>query len=196
MIKIEIGDKEYKVKQAKTEEEKTKGLQDIESLPENEGMLFYYDTPQNVAYWMKDTKIPLDIIFINEDEEVISVKHGKPLSEELLEEDNVMYVLEVNQNSGIQPGDELDIEDDSEEDSDTMKVLASDGTIQMELEGGERIFSRKNTKVLIKYAKKAYKSKEDKDYKALGKRLFKYLHIQDTNEPEYVEAPQEDNKKD
>lgn len=196
MIKIEIGDKEYKVKQAKTEEEKTKGLQDIESLPENEGMLFYYDTPQDVAYWMKDTKIPLDIIFINEDEEVISVKHGKPLSEELLEEDNVMYVLEVNQNSGIQPGDELDIEDDSEEDSDTMKVLASDGTIQMELEGGERIFSRKNTKVLIKYAKKAYKSKEDKDYKALGKRLFKYLHIQDTNEPEYVEAPQEDNKKD
>lgn len=196
MIKIEIGDKEYKVKQAKTEEEKTKGLQDIESLPENEGMLFYYDTPQDVAYWMKDTKIPLDIIFINEDEEVISVKHGKPLSEELLEEDNVMYVLEVNQNSGIQPGDELDIEDDSEEDSDTMKVLASDGTIQMELEGGERIFSRKNTKVLIRYAKKAYKSKEDKDYKALGKRLFKYLHIQDTNEPEYVEAPQEDNKKD
>lgn len=196
MIKIEIGDKKYKVKQAKTEEEKTKGLQDIESLPENEGMLFYYDTPQDVAYWMKDTKIPLDIIFINEDEEVISVKHGKPLSEELLEEDNVMYVLEVNQNSGIQPGDELDIEDDSEEGSDTMKVLASDGTIQMELEGGERIFSRKNTKVLIKYAKKAYKSKEDKDYKALGKRLFKYLHIQDTNEPEYVEAPQEDNKKD
>jgi hypothetical protein len=46
----------------------------------------------------------------------------------------------------------------------------------MELEGGERIFSRKNTKVLIKYAKKAYKTKEDKDYKALGKRLFKFLH--------------------
>lgn len=191
MISIEIGDKKYKVKEAKTEEEKMKGLQDIESLPENEGMLFYYDSPQDVAYWMKDTKVPLDIVFINDDEEVISVKQGKPLSEDLIEEDNVLYVLEVNQGSGIQPGDELDIEDEEEEDDNTMKVLASDGTIQMELEGGERIFSRKNTKVLIKFAKKAYKTKDNKDYKALGKRLFKYLHIQDTNEPEYVESPKD-----
>lgn len=191
MINIEIGDKQYKVKVAKSEDEKMKGLQNIESLPENEGMLFIYDSPQDVAYWMKDTKIPLDIIFINDDEEVVSVKQGQPLSEDLIEEDGILYVLEVNQNSGIQPGDELDIEEDEEENNDTMKVLASDGTIQMELEGGERIFSRKNTKVLIKYAKKAYRTKEDKDYKALGKRLFKFLHIQDTNEPEYVEAPED-----
>lgn len=189
MMRIEIGDKEYKVKIAKTEEEKMKGLQDIESLPENEGMLFIYDSPQDVAYWMKDTKIPLDIVFINDDEEVISIKQGKPLSEELIEEDNVLYVLEVNQGSGIQPGDELDIEEENKDNDNTMKVLASDGTIQMELEGGERIFSRKNTKVLIKYAKKAYKSKEDKDYKTLGKKLFKYLKIQDNNQPEYVELP-------
>lgn len=191
MMKIEIGDKEYKVKVAKTEEEKMKGLQDIESLPEDEGMLFIYDSPQDVAYWMKDTKIPLDIVFINDDEEVISVKQGKPLSEDLIEEDGVLYVLEVNVDSGIQPGDDFDMEGDDEEKDNTMKVLASDGTIQMELEGGERIFSRKNTKVLIKYAKKAYKTKEDKDYKALGKRLFKFLHTQDTNEPEYVEAPED-----
>lgn len=191
MMKIEIGDKEYKVKVAKTEEEKMKGLQDIESLPEDEGMLFIYDSPQDVAYWMKDTKIPLDIVFINDDEEVISVKQGKPLSEDLIEEDGVLYVLEVNIDSGIQPGDDFDMEGDDEEKDNTMKVLASDGTIQMELEGGERIFSRKNTKVLIKYAKKAYKTKEDKDYKALGKRLFKFLHTQDTNEPEYVEAPED-----
>lgn len=190
-MKIEIGDKEYKVKVAKTEEEKMKGLQDIESLPEDEGMLFIYDSPQDVAYWMKDTKIPLDIVFINDDEEVISVKQGKPLSEDLIEEDGVLYVLEVNVDSGIQPGDDFDMEEDDEEKDNTMKVLASDGTIQMELEGGERIFSRKNTKVLIKYAKKAYKTKEDKDYKALGKRLFKFLHTQDTNEPEYVEAPED-----
>lgn len=191
MMKIEIGDKEYKVKVAKTEEEKMKGLQDIESLPEDEGMLFIYDSPQDVAYWMKDTKIPLDIVFINEDDEVISVKQGKPLSEDLIEEDGVLYVLEVNIDSGIQPGDDFDMEENDEEKDNTMKVLASDGTIQMELEGGERIFSRKNTKVLIKYAKKAYKTKEDKDYKALGKRLFKFLHTQDTNEPEYVEAPED-----
>jgi len=37
-------------------------------------MLFIYDEPQNMSYWMKDTSIPLDIIFIDDDMEVVSVK--------------------------------------------------------------------------------------------------------------------------
>lgn len=188
-MKIEIGDKEYNVEVARTEEEKIKGLQEKKSLGENEGMLFIYDEPQELAFWMKDTAIPLDIVFIDEDGEVISVQQGQPYDETLLEEDGVMYVLEVNQNSGIQPGDELDIEEDDDDKQPVMKVLAPDGSTQMELEGGERIFSRKNTKTLIKMAKRAYSSELDKDYKALGKKVFKYLHIQDTNTPEYVDTP-------
>lgn len=188
-MKIEIGDKEYNVEVARTEEEKIKGLQEKESLGENEGMLFIYDEPQELAFWMKDTAIPLDIVFIDEDGEVISVQQGQPYDETLLEEDGVMYVLEVNQNYGIQPGDELDIEEDDDNKQPVMKVLAPDGSTQMELEGGERIFSRKNTKTLIKMAKRAYSSELDKDYKALGKKVFKYLHIQDTNTPEYVDTP-------
>ena len=188
-MKIEIGDKEYNVEVARTEEEKVKGLQEKESLGEDEGMLFVYDEPQEIAFWMKDTAIPLDIVFMDEDGEVISVKQGQPFDETLLEEDGVMYVLEVNQNSGIQPGDELDIEEDDDDKQPVMKVLAPDGSTQMELEGGERIFSRKNTKTLIKMAKRAYSSELDKDYKALGKKVFKYLHIQDTNTPEYVDTP-------
>lgn len=188
-MKIEIGDKEYNVEVARTEEEKVKGLQEKESLGEDEGMLFVYDKPQEIAFWMKDTAIPLDIVFMDEDGEVISVKQGQPYDETLLEEDGVMYVLEVNQNSGIQPGDELDMEDDDDDKQPVMKVLAPDGSTQMELEGGERIFSRKNTKTLIKMAKRAYSSELDKDYKALGKKVFKYLHIQDTNTPEYVDTP-------
>ena len=180
-MKIEIGDKEYNVEVARTEEEKIKGLQEKESLGENEGMLFIYDEPQELAFWMK--------VFIDEDGEVISVQQGQPYDETLLEEDGVMYVLEVNQNSGIQPGDELDIEEDDDNKQPVMKVLAPDGSTQMELEGGERIFSRKNTKTLIKMAKRAYSSELDKDYKALGKKVFKYLHIQDTNTPEYVDTP-------
>lgn len=188
-MKIEIGDKEYNVEVARTEEEKVKGLQEKESLGEDEGMLFVYDEPQEISFWMKDTAIPLDIVFMDEDGEVISVKQGQPYDETLLEEDGVMYVLEVNQNSGIQPGDELDMEDDDDDNQPVMKVLAPDGSTQMELEGGERIFSRKNTKTLIKMAKRAYSSELDKDYKALGKKAFKYLHIQDTNTPEYVDTP-------
>lgn len=189
-MKVKIGNKEYKVKIAYTDEEKAKGLQGIENLPEDEGMLFIYDEPQTVGFWMEDTEIPLDIIFINDDEEVLSVYQGEPNDRTIAEEDNVKYVLEVNQGSGIEEGDEVDIEDEDEDDEKTkMLVIGPDGTPQMELEGGERIFSRSNTRTLVKMAKRAYMSKEDKDYKALGKKVFKYLDIQDSNEPEYVESP-------
>lgn len=184
-MKIEIGDKEYNVTCARTEEERIKGLQGVTELKDDEGMLFFFEEPQTVGFWMKDTKVPLDIIFISEDMEVISVYQGEPENENIAEEDNVKFVLEVNQGSGIEEGDELDIEEDEE--LPKMKVIAPDGSIQMELEGGERIFSRKNTRTLIRMAKRASKSKEDKDYKALGKKMFTYLKQQDEREPEYVE---------
>lgn len=189
MKTIEIGDKQYNVEIAKTEEEKTKGLMNIEELPENEGMLFVYDEPQTVEFWMKDTKIPLDIIFIDQDYEVISIYQGKPDDTTIVEEDNVQFVLEVNQNSGIKEGDELYIDDEDESDSKlpAMQVLAPDGSTQMELQGGERIFSRKSTKVLIRKAKKAERTKLDKDYKSLGLYIFKELDRQDGRKPEYVE---------
>lgn len=186
-IKISIEDKEYTVEVAKTQEEKSKGLQGRKSLGKNEGMLFIYDKPQTVGFWMDETEIPLDIIFINEDEEVISVYKGKPLSKEIAEEDNVKYVLEVNQGSGIKEDDELEFEEDSEDSEKiTMKVIAPDGSTQMELEGGERIFSRKNTRTLIKMAKRADETKSDTDYKRLGNKMFKYIKQQNSRKPDYV----------
>lgn len=185
VVNIEIGKQRYKVEVACTEEDRIKGLQGRESLDKDKGMLFVFDEPDTIDFWMKDTKIPLDIIFINEDMEVISVYQGEPENENIAEEDDVQFVLEVNQGSGIKEGDELDIEEDEE--LPKMKVIAPDGSTQMELEGGERIFSRKNTRTLIRMAKRASKSKSEKDYKALGKRMFTYLKQQDEREPEYVE---------
>ena len=189
MITIEIGNKKYKVQEARTEEEKEKGLQGVTELPEDEGMLFYFDPPEDVSMWMKDTLIPLDIVFINDDEEVVYVGEGVPNTETQMAVQNVAYVLEVNSGSGIQEGDELDFEEEDEDDAPVMKVLAQDGSTQMDLWGGERIFSRKNTVVLIRKAKKANISKDDKDYKALGRYMFKCIKGQDERPPEYVESP-------
>jgi len=75
-----------------------------------------------------------------------------------------------------------------------MKVLAPDGSTQMNLKGGERIVSRKETKVLIRQAKKAYDSKSDSDYKRLGKYMFKVLNKQDSRDPEYVQLPESKDK--
>ena len=185
-INIEIGEKRYLVEVAKTEEEKEEGLQGRTKLGDSEGMLFdFSDEVGEVSMWMKDTLIPLDIVFINDDEEVVYVADGVPNSTSKITAQDVAYVLEINSGSGIQEGDELDFED--EDDAPVMKVLAQDGSTQMELWGNERIFSRKNTKILIKKAKKANASKDDKDYKALGRYMFKCIKGQDERPPEYVE---------
>lgn len=182
MINISISNKKYKVKEAKTEEELKQGLKGVEELPEDEGMLFYFDPPREVSMTMQDTLIALDQIFINEDDEVIKVVTRKPNDEELVSVENTAYVLEVNANSGIKKGDELEFEN-----SPLMKILDSNGEVQAELWGNERIFSRKNTRVLIKKAKKAQLSQSDSDFKALGNYVFKCIRIQDGREPEYVE---------
>lgn len=198
---IEIADKKYKVLIAETEEEKNQGLSNVESMEDSEGMLFNYSSnPQgSLVFNTKDMDFPIDIIFINDDDEVVAVEYGEPKSDEVIEciadpDEKLVYVLEVNANSGIQIGDELDFEDEdddiSEEEIDKMYILGPDGKPQMDLVGGERIFSRKNSRNLIKLAKRANKSKKDSDYKKLGKTIFKYIHQQDARPHEYVESPQ------
>lgn len=192
-ISVKIGKKRYDLLVAKTEEEKERGLQDVEEMNSNEGMLFdYHDEPQHVDFWMKDCSIPLDIIFVDEDGEVISVKQGEPESEDYISEDNVAYVIELNQNSGVEEGDIVVLPEDFERDYDlepnTMYIIGSDGTPQATLQGNERIVSRKETKVLFKKAKKAYDSKLDVDYRALGRYMFKALEGQDNRDPEYVKS--------
>lgn len=187
MINILLGNKQFKVKEAKTEEEKQKGLQGVEELPEDEGMIFYWDYPDRVEMWMRDTEIPLDIIYINEDQEVIDVKQGKPNDDTLLSVENTMYVVELNAGSGIKIGDELEFEEDSKY---VMDILSPDGSSQMRLEGGERICSRRETKIIIRKAFKAKESQNERDFKSLGKYIFKVFDKQDNRKPEYVQAPE------
>ena len=183
-MKIAINNKEYNVKVAETPEDQQKGLQGVEALPENEGMLFIYDNEEERSFWMKDTLVPLDIIGINDELEVTSVNKGIPGNEELITFE-AQYVLELNENSGVQIGDEVEFleEDKLDTSNNKMLVLDKDGNVQMELDGGERIFSRKNTRVLVRLAIHANKTKEESDYKKLGKKIFKFLDIQESNEP-------------
>lgn len=185
MITIKIKNKEYKVDEARTLEQRKKGLQGVQKLPENEGMLFFFDPPEEVSMWMKGVDIPLDIIFFNEDQEATLVQEGIPNDERLITAQNTAFVLELNKNSGIEVGDEFEFDNEGP----NMKVLFPDGSDQYELWGGERIFSRKNTRILIKKAKKAQKTQDDKDYKALGRYIFKCIKKQDERPAEYVQGP-------
>ena len=190
---VNIGDKTYKCQVAKNEEDRRKGLQGVENLPIDEGMLFVWEDEATREMWMKDTKIPLDQIAINDDDEVVLVYTAQPEDETLVPFMNAKYILEVNANSGIVEGDEFEIDDTDDLNKYVMKVLAPDGSTQMYLQGGERIVSRKETRTLIKKAKKAYANKGgdyDRYCKSLGKYMFKILKGQDNREPEYVQVPQ------
>ena len=193
---VNIGDKTYNCQLVKNEEDKRKGLMDIENLPPDRGALFVWNDEGTREMWMKNTKIPLDQIAINEDDEVVLVYKAQPEDETLVPFMNAKYILEVNQDSGIVEGDDFEIDDSEDLDKYVMKVLAPDGSTQMHLQGGERIVSRKETKTLIRKAKKANENK-GKDYekhcKALGKYMFKVIKGQDTRPPEYVQVP-EDNQ--
>ena len=185
---IKLGEQEYNIFIAKSEEQKSKGLQHFTSLPKDEGMLFVINesNPVETFFHMHNVPFPLDMIFMDDEFKVLDVKRGNPEDDKI--EGIASYVLEVNADSGIKVGDEADLEDDDED--YVMKVLSPDGTVQMNLEGGERIVSRRETVVLIKKALKAAESKEDKDYKALGKYMFKVLKGQNERPAEYVDAPE------
>ena len=194
-VLVEVGDKVYKCKVVKTEEDRRKGLQGVEHLPIDEGMLFVWNDEDTREMWMKDCSLELDIIGINEEEEVNTVIKALPNDETLLSFPNAKYILEVNSGSGIIEGDEFDIDDSDDLDKYVMKVLAPDGSTQFMLQGGERIFSRISSRKLIKWAKKAEAIKSDSKKfdsycKRVGKIMFKELYAQDHRDPEYVKVPE------
>lgn len=199
---IIIGGKKFLVAIADSEEEKVTGLSQVTKLARNEGMVFIYDAPQeDLWFTMADTKIDLDIIFINSNGEVTSVNTCKALSKRPIRDaaGDAQFVLEVNAHSGIKRGDQLEQMDVEGEDEDftpedrdlaqksKMLVLDEDGNVQMKLEGGERIFSRISTRKIIKQALKAYRDETDSSFIKLGKMVFKELDAQDGRDPEYVQ---------
>ncbi len=82
---------------AKTPAEREKGLMNRKSLPKNWGMWFTFGGPSNSAFWMKDTYVPLDIIFVGRDMKIVHIHaNARPLDLSLIASPlPYWYVLEV-----------------------------------------------------------------------------------------------------
>ena len=106
----------FEVYVARTGRERMQGLMFVESLPADEGMLFLYDPPRPAAMWMKNTLIPLDMVFIRADGTVANViADTAPQSlDSRRSEGPVAIVLELNGGTaarlGIGPGARLHFE--------------------------------------------------------------------------------------
>jgi hypothetical protein len=103
----------FAVEMAVTPEEQAKGLMFRRGLPEGQGMLFDFHREQPAAFWMKNTYVPLDMIFIRADGRILRIAENTvPLSETLVRSGGpVRAVLEVvagtAQKLGIAPGDRV-----------------------------------------------------------------------------------------
>jgi uncharacterized membrane protein (UPF0127 family) len=103
----------FSVEMATTEEEKTTGLMYRKELPDGKGMLFDFSPEQQVSMWMKNTYIPLDMIFIRADGRILRIaENTEPLSTKIISSGGLAKgVLEViagtAQKYGIHPGDRV-----------------------------------------------------------------------------------------
>ena len=89
---------EIDIEIADTDPEREAGLMNYTSLPADAGMLFIFPSPQSVYFWMKDTLLPLDIVFVNDAKVIVKIApNAVPLSETLIPSDvPIRYVVEVN----------------------------------------------------------------------------------------------------
>jgi uncharacterized membrane protein (UPF0127 family) len=98
---------------AETPEQQARGLMFVPALPADEGMLFAYDRPQHVSMWMKNTLIPLDMLFIRSDGTIANIaQRTVPGSlAAISSKGKVRAVLELNGGTaarlGIRPGERV-----------------------------------------------------------------------------------------
>ena len=100
----------FKIWMAVSNAQRERGLMFVKSLPDNEGMLFVYPAPQPASMWMKNTYIPLDMIFIRADGKIANIAaNATPHSLDTIEsKEPVLAVLELKGGTaaklGIRPG--------------------------------------------------------------------------------------------
>ncbi len=112
-LRGEWGQASFRVELADDPDERARGLMMRKSLARSAGMLFVYEQPRRVSFWMKNTLIPLDMIFADETGRVVRVHSmARPLSERpIFGGENIRFVLEINggmaQMLGIGPDSEM-----------------------------------------------------------------------------------------
>lgn len=116
VIDLTIGTHRLIAEVVATPEKRASGLMFRDAMPDDRGMLFVFPGPYSGSFWMRNTRIPLSIAFIDENRRILNILDMEPLDEITQHSPNgaAFYALEVNQGwfaaRGIQPGDIVEFE--------------------------------------------------------------------------------------
>ncbi|MBZ0223570.1 MAG: DUF192 domain-containing protein [Dokdonella sp.] len=116
---VELGGQHFSVEIADTDAAREHGLMDRTQMPADHGMLFIFDDDAPRSFWMKNTRIPLDMLFFDAERRLVSVQHNVPPCTAdpcppYSSGAPARYVLELNGGKaralGVSPGDVLTIQ--------------------------------------------------------------------------------------
>lgn len=111
--RVTVGGVPVSVEIADTRALRERGLMNRDELPDDYGMLFVYPDERIRSFWMRNTRIPLDIAFIDRNGSIINIEQMRPQTDEnTISAGPVMYALEMNQDwfasNDVEPGDRLE----------------------------------------------------------------------------------------
>lgn len=112
-IRGDFGTARFSVEIADDPQERATGLMNRPSMPSSAGMLFVFERPRSLSFWMRNTLIELDMLFVDETGVIRSIhERAQPLDETpIFGGDNLTHVLEINGGMarmlGIEVGDQL-----------------------------------------------------------------------------------------
>lgn len=120
IFKLKIKNSDYQIEIASTPSQQSAGLSNRSKLCPNCGMIFPFSKPGVLPFWMKDTLIPLDMIWINSDSQIVDIQTASPQPNVNLtqlkiyqNQKTAQYVLELNAGDSaklnLKVGDKIDL---------------------------------------------------------------------------------------
>jgi uncharacterized membrane protein (UPF0127 family) len=95
-VPVTVGSAVFTVEVARTDAQRERGLMHRRSLGNREGMLFVFDADQRLAFWMKDTLVPLSIAFLSSEGRILQIEDMDPLSQKAIRSRlSARYALEL-----------------------------------------------------------------------------------------------------
>jgi hypothetical protein len=111
---MHLGKADFVIEIANTDPVRMHGLMERDSMPNNHGMIFVFPDEQPREFWMKNTRFPLDIAYLNSAGQIVSIKQMKAYDLTGVPSDGAAkYAIELNLGiasaAGLKPGDHIDI---------------------------------------------------------------------------------------